>query len=454
MNDSMKPFCFFLFSLVAFASLPCGAQFRPGYAELGDSERVSSLKSHVSYIASAARQGRKAGSEGETETASYVFDVLESYGLDMLCLPDGDLFGIRQEGGDTLTSRNVLACVQGYDSKLKNHYIVVGARMDNIGTNTLTVNGEDQTQIYYGANGNASGLAMLLELAKMVKTNEILLRRSVIFIAFGASAETYAGAWYFMNRSFGEAGNVDAMINLDMLGTGAGNFCAYTASNPDMNNLLAKVSGELQPVYPTVTTIEPYPSDHRAFYSAAVPSVFFTTGRYSEHDSPRDTEDILQWKDMEAEMEYIYSFIRTIAAVDDAPAFSAGDVNRREIEGKLYAYYNCDDKPAFLGHSDPKYFLQKWVYQYLKYPDQAIKDGIQGRVEVEFTIDKKGKVTDARVTRSVHPLLDEEALKVVNASPDWRPGRVKGVRVDAVMSIPIEFRLEKKGKRSFGINKR
>lgn len=454
MNDSMKILKISLLIAMAFATLPLPAQFRPGYAELNDSETVASLKSHVSYIASAGRQGRKAGSEGETETASYVYHILESYGLDMLCLSEGDLFGIKREDGDTLTSRNVLGCVQGYDSKLKNHYIVVGARMDNLGVNTLTVDGEEETQIYYGANGNASGLAMLLELARMVKTNEILLRRSVIFIAFGASAETYSGAWYFMNRSFSEAENVDAMINLDMLGTGAANFCAYTASNPDMNRLLEKVSQELQPVYPAVTATEPYPSDHRAFYSAAVPSVFFTTGRYSEHDSPRDTEDILQWRDMENEMEYIYSFIRTIAAVDDAPAFSAGDVNRKEIEGKLYAYYNCDDKPAFLGHTDPKYFLQKWVYSYLKYPIEAIKNGIQGRVEVEFVVDKRGKVTDARVTRSVDPLLDEEALKVVNASPDWRPGRVKGVRVDAIVSIPIEFRLEKKGKRSFGINKR
>ena len=454
MNDCMKILRISLLIAMAFAALPSVAQFRSGYAELDDSETVSSLKSHVSYIASAGRQGRKAGSEGETETASYVYTILQSYGLDMLCSEEGDLFGIRKEDGDTLTSRNIIGCVQGYDSKLKNHYIVVGARMDNLGVNTLTVDGEEQRQIYYGANGNASGLAMLLELARMVKTNEILLRRSVIFIAFGASSETYSGAWYFMNRSFSEAENVDAMINLDMLGTGSSNFCAYTASNPDMNRLVEKVSRTLQPVYPVLTTTEPYPSDHRAFYSAAVPSVFFSTGRYSEHDSPRDTEDILQWKDMEAELEYIYSFIRQVAAEDNAPSFSAGDVNKREIEGKLYAYYNCDDKPTFLGHSDPKYFLQKWVYSYLKYPVEAIRNGIQGRVEVEFTVDKHGKVTDVRVTKSVDPLLDAEAVKVVSASPDWKPGRVKGVRVDSIISIPVEFRLEKKGKRSFGINKR
>ena len=108
----------------------------------------------------------------------------------------------------------------------------------------------------------------------------------------------------------------------------------------------------------------------------------------------------------------------------------------------------------FLNSPDPRQFLQKWVYQYLKYPASAVRDGIQGRVLVEFIIGKDGKVTDVRVVKGVSEELDAEALKVVGASPKWKPGRVNGNKVRTSMTIPVEFRLEKKGGRgSFGIKK-
>ena len=73
---------------------------------------------------------------------------------------------------------------------------------------------------------------------------------------------------------------------------------------------------------------------------------------------------------------------------------------------------------------------------------------------VEFIINKDGKVSDAKVVKSVSPELDEEALRVVMASPKWKPGKVKGEKVRVSMSIPVEFRLERKSsKPSFGIKK-
>ena len=81
-------------------------------------------------------------------------------------------------------------------------------------------------------------------------------------------------------------------------------------------------------------------------------------------------------------------------------------------------------------------------------------EGIQGRVMVDFIIDKDGKVTDVRVVKGVSPSLDAEAVKVVSASPKWKPGRYAGEKVRVAMNIPVEFRLEKKGtKASFGIKK-
>ena len=348
-----------------------------------------------------------------------------------------------------------MAYVQGYDKNLRNEYIVVGARLDNLGSMMVTQDGEKREKIFYGANGNASGLSMMLELARMVQTNSIVFRRSVLFVAFGASKEAYAGAWYFLNRSFSDVPNISAMINLDMVGTGYNGFYAYTSSNADMNALLNGLKAGLQPILPEVTASEPYPSDHRAFYSMEIPSVMFTTGRYSQYDTERDTQSIIDYETMERELEYLYNFTEVLANTDASLMFRPGEVAKRTKEyDDVVSFYDCDQRPIFLHSSDPKDFLQKWVYQYLKYPAEAIRDGVQGRVMVDFVIEKDGSVTDVRVVKGVSEELDAEALRVVKASPKWKPGRVNGNRVRTSLTIPVEFKLEKKGeKSSFGIKK-
>ncbi len=441
------------FFAYVFGLVPVWAQFRNDYSELGDSETVTSLKKHVSTVSAAIMEGRKAGSEGEKMTAEYITEVLKEYGLDILSGESGDPFGIRQENGDTLTSRNVCAFIHGGDKSLRDRYIVIGARMDNLGTGTMTVDGKTVEKIYYGANGNASGVAMLLELARLLQTNRYQLRRSVLLVAFGASRESFAGSWYFLNRSFSDVSNIDAMINLDMLGTGHDGFYAYTASNADMNALLESLSANLQPIKPAVITQEPYSSDHVAFYDKRIPSVFFTTGRYSAHDTERDTQSILDYDNMEKELEYIFHY--SLALVNGPkPIFNPSDVlQRTDGSSGVVPYYDCDVKPSFLGSTDPKVFLQKWVYTYMKYPQEAVKNGIQGRVLVDFIIDEAGKIRDVKVLKGADPLLDEEAVRIISGSPQWKPGKLRGQKVKSEMSLYVEFRLEKKGTRSFGIKK-
>ena len=438
----------------AFSAL---AQYRNvnAYQELEDSETVTAFKSHVRYLSSSMLEGRKAGSEGEVLAAEYVAEKFKEYGIDLLSPAQGEVFGIRTESGDTLTSRNVVGYVQGYDKNLRNQYILVGARLDNLGSMMMTQDGEKREKILYGANGNASGLAMMLELARMVQTNSIIFRRTVIFVAFGASKETYAGAWYFLNRSFPDVQNIDAMINLDMLGTGYNGFYAYTSSNVDLNSLLDGLKTGLQPIIPEVTATEPYPSDHRVFYSEEIPSVMFTTGRYPQHDTERDTQSIIDYEVMERELEYIYNFTETLANTDSSLNFHVGTAPAQTKQAEeIISFFDCDQRPIFLNSSDPKDFLQKWVYQYLKYPEEAIRDGVQGRVMVGFVIEKDGSVTDVHVVKGVSEELDAEALRVVGASPKWKPGRVNGNRVRTTLTIPVEFKLEKKGdKSSFGIKK-
>ena len=174
---------------------------------------------------------------------------------------------------------------------------------------------------------------------------------------------------------------------------------------------------------------------------------------YPAHDTERDTQSIIDYETMEKELEYIYNY--SVALVNGPkPIFNPSDVlQRADGSSGVVPYYDCDVKPSFLGSTDPRVFLQKWVYTYMKYPQEAIRNGIQGRVLVDFIIDETGKVRDVKVLKGADPLLDEEAVRIVSGSPQWKPGKLRGKKVKSEMSLYVEFRLERKGTRSFGIKK-
>lgn len=420
----------------------------PGsYRELFDSESCASMREQVGYLASAALEGRKAGSDGEKDAAEFISEQLASYGVDVLSGKSGDVFGMRQASGDTLTSRNVIGFIPGYDKELKNRYIVISARLDNLGVSYLERDGERVEKIYFGANGNASGLSMMLQLARMLSTNRVLLDRSVIVAAFGSSLEMGAGAWYFLNRSFPDVSSIDAMINLDMVGTGSNGFYAYSGSNEDMNNIVRRLSSTLQPVHPQLVSMEPVNSDHRLFYDKEIPFMMFTTGMYPEYNTEHDTPSIVEYDWMERELEYVYNYSLALAngpKPDFRPELSRG---REKEDVKSVPYADCDVPPVFLGSADPLSFMKKWVYVYLRYPQSCIAEGVQGKVLVGFTIDEKGKVKNVEVLKGVDQRLDDEAVRVISASPDWRPAKVRGQKVRCDMSVYVEFRLERKDKK-------
>ena len=98
--------------------------------------------------------------------------------------------------------------------------------------------------------------------------------------------------------------------------------------------------------------------------------------------------------------------------------------------------------PCF-GEGDANSF-SKWVNEHKIYPEEAKKAGIQGRVTLQFTITKEGKLTNVELLRGVHPLLDEEAIRVVKSAPQiWTPGKRKGEVVDVTYTFPVIFQLPK-----------
>ena len=86
--------------------------------------------------------------------------------------------------------------------------------------------------------------------------------------------------------------------------------------------------------------------------------------------------------------------------------------------------------------------LMQYLSKNIKYPTIAQENGTQGRVIVQFVVNKDGSIVDAKVVRSVDPYLDKEALRVINTMPKWKPGRQKGQPVAVKFTVPVMFRLD------------
>lgn len=86
--------------------------------------------------------------------------------------------------------------------------------------------------------------------------------------------------------------------------------------------------------------------------------------------------------------------------------------------------------------------LMQYLSKNIKYPQIAAENGVQGRVIVQFVVNKDGSIVDAVVARGVDPYLDKEALRVVNAMPKWKPGEQRNKPVRARFTLPVMFRLQ------------
>ena len=115
------------------------------------------------------------------------------------------------------------------------------------------------------------------------------------------------------------------------------------------------------------------------------------------------------------------------------------DVEEEEDEEEALPFNALDVKPTFQGGDANAFSI--WVNSQLRYPENAKRNGIQGRVTLEFTIDTKGRVTDVKVLRGVHKLLDKEAVRVVSKSPRWTPGYVNQKPVRVTYTFPVIFQL-------------
>ncbi len=143
-------------------------------------------------------------------------------------------------------------------------------------------------------------------------------------------------------------------------------------------------------------------------------------------DNETDIDEELDIQDTEADDKTV---------IDVAPIIKQEEEKAEESQ----VFFIVEDMPEFPG---VELALRKFIANAIKYPVIAQENGIQGKVYVNFVVDKDGSITNAKIARGVDPSLDKEALRVVNSLPKWKPGMQRGKPVKVSYTVPISFVLQ------------
>ncbi|MEW6733611.1 MAG: M28 family peptidase [Acidobacteriota bacterium] len=239
------------------------------------------------------------------------------------------------------TTENVLGWLEGNDERLKSEFVVIGAHYDHLGlggSDSLAVGREG---IHHGADDNASGVAGLLELARVFSLNRNFLRRSIVFAAFSGEEEGLLGSNYYVKQPPFPIERTVAMLNMDMIGR--------------MKNDTLVISGvgtstQWKPMIEELNRARGFtlrlqddgfgPSDHASFYGKDVPVLHFFTGVHDDYHKPSDTYDLINVISQQAIVSLIQDIATRVISQDARLEFvrAQGGGERRAMNSGFRVY--------------------------------------------------------------------------------------------------------------------
>jgi len=188
---------------------------------------------------------------------------------------------------------NVIGLLEGSDKVLKDEYLVIGGHYDHLGFGGPNSGSRvpDTVAIHNGADDNASGAAMVMELAKALAPHKAKLKRSIIFVCFSGEEMGLLGSKYFVNNPVVDIKKIKAMFNFDMVGRFDKEKNSISISGTGTSAEGDSILKVFEKGLPFTVTHSPDgygPSDHAAFYSSNIPVFFFTTGVHMDYHTPAD----------------------------------------------------------------------------------------------------------------------------------------------------------------------
>ena len=295
------------------------------------------MKQVVEYLASQELGGRYPATVGDTLASEYIMGQLR--GLRLKPVLKGKkktayfqnfTYGKTKE--TERTTHNIIAVLPGKDKRLKHEYIVVGSHYDHLGLGGKNSGSRrpDTLAVHPGADDNASGDAVVLELAKYFKKNRS--PRSIIFMFFGAEEQGLVGSKEFVEwMKHADAQRINlpatkdgivAMVNLDMVGRMRDNALSVsgTGTSTEFQKMAEQVA-ELTKLNVTCTPDGYGASDQASFVAAEIPVLFLTTGGHMEYHTPDDLPPTLNYDGMQQTLDYSKELITRLVNMPQTPDF-------------------------------------------------------------------------------------------------------------------------------------
>jgi aminopeptidase YwaD len=216
------------------------------------------------------------------------------------------------------STRNVVMLLPGEDPKLRDEYIILGAHFDHLGMGGPGSGSRavDTIGIHHGADDNASGVAMMLELAEKFAETKGSHKRSIICVSFSGEEEGLLGSKHFVDDPGIDLSKVNVMFNLDMVGRLNETNNLQISGVGTANGLKTMVYSRTDTSLIKLTlSDEGYgPSDHSSFYGKNIPVLFYFTGAHMDYHTPTDTWDKINYKGMVEISDLIFSMADYLAS--------------------------------------------------------------------------------------------------------------------------------------------
>ena len=274
---------------------PLAPEKRAALAELPPAFSRAKLMEHVATLAAPERAGRGIGSKGLEEAAAYVEKEMQAIGL----APGGDAGTYRQRftlakgpDGRPVELVNLIGLLPGTNAEWKGQSVVASAHYDHLGTGWPDVHKGDEGKVHAGADDNASGVAVLLELARAMAQGE-KPQRTVVFAFFcGEEAKLAGSRHYVANAGAYPVDKVIGVVNLDTVGRlGAGKVQVLGTGTASEWPHIFRGAGFVTGIEGQAVAGSWEGSDQAAFVEKGVPGVQVFTGAHADYHRPGDTAD-------------------------------------------------------------------------------------------------------------------------------------------------------------------
>ena len=244
----------------------------------------SKVMNDLFFLASDSLQGRKTTTAGNEIARNYIIQRLQKLGVSAYVQDYTQSFTF---GKDTIPAVNILGFIEGFTGK---EFIVISAHYDHVGM-------KDSTEIFNGADDNASGVAALLALAEYFRENQP--ENNLLFAFFDAEEKGLQGAKYFMQSVVMDTSRIKMNVNLDMVSRGDKNelYAVGTYFTPFLKPLITEAAKD-KSINLLFGRDEPKKkpnwvgaSDHAPFHKAEIPFVYFGVDDHPDYHKVSDTAE-------------------------------------------------------------------------------------------------------------------------------------------------------------------